>query len=268
MSRAAGILFLDEITNISRPDVKSVTYKLLLDRKVGYIKFHPDVLVVAAGNPAEFSAIAEGFTAPQANRMIIMHLKQPTVDSWAAWNDKTFGADGWDKVTYGFLKAFEADNYLLQVPRDPEVEHNFPSPRSWSILSTLLKRGIREYEVIEGLLGPEVAGKFRAFMSINVDIEELIREPEKWKDLVKLDAKYMACLMLANWIEKHRKDIEKAFPLIDRMTGERHEYLVFTAKVLSSRVRVEFLQRLFRYNSNYQRILSDIAIVLKQKISK
>ena len=264
MSKTSGILFLDELSNVSRPDVKSVTYKLLLDRKVGYIKFHHDILVIAAGNSTEDSAIAEGLTAPQANRMIIIHLRQPTIDGWAKWNNKKFG-DEWDKRTYAFVKAFESDNYLLRLPREPEVERNFPTPRSWSILSVLLSKGINNPEVIEGLLGPEIGGKFIAFTKIKVDINELIREPSRFSEL-DIDAKYMTCLMLASWIAKHRKNMKVTFDLVDTMTNDRHEYLVFTAKVMKRALLIQFLQELFKYNRAYETILHEIAIVLKSKI--
>jgi hypothetical protein len=55
LSRSAGVLFLDELTNLQRPDVISACYKLLYDRKAGFTAFHEDVLVVAAGNTPEIT---------------------------------------------------------------------------------------------------------------------------------------------------------------------------------------------------------------------
>jgi len=62
MSKCAGVLFLDELTNVQRPDIISVSYRILHDRKIGFIKLHKDVLVVAAGNSPDESAIGRKLT--------------------------------------------------------------------------------------------------------------------------------------------------------------------------------------------------------------
>jgi len=63
LNKAAGLLLLDELTNIQRPDLITVSYKLVFDREAGFTKFHRDVMIVAAGNRPEHSsvrAVSEG----------------------------------------------------------------------------------------------------------------------------------------------------------------------------------------------------------------
>ena len=57
LSKCAGLLLLDELTNVSRPDVISASYKLIFDRRAGFVKFHEDVFIIACGNRPEYSAV-------------------------------------------------------------------------------------------------------------------------------------------------------------------------------------------------------------------
>ena len=53
LSCTAGICFLDEFTQINRPDVESASYQVVLDKLVGFVEFNPNVMVIAAGNSPE-----------------------------------------------------------------------------------------------------------------------------------------------------------------------------------------------------------------------
>jgi len=53
MSKVAGTLVLDEITNINRADMISASYKIVFDHKAGYTKFSDDIFVIACGNRPE-----------------------------------------------------------------------------------------------------------------------------------------------------------------------------------------------------------------------
>ncbi len=57
LNKAAGFLLLDELTNIQRPDLITVSYKLIFEREAGFTKFHDDVMLVAAGNRPEHSSV-------------------------------------------------------------------------------------------------------------------------------------------------------------------------------------------------------------------
>jgi len=59
-----GILFIDEVTNIRRPDLMSVMLKIVGEHKVGYSYLHPAVMIVLAGNRPEQSFLATGLPEP------------------------------------------------------------------------------------------------------------------------------------------------------------------------------------------------------------
>ena len=57
LNKSAGLLLLDELTNIQRPDLITVSYKLVFDREAGFTKFNEDVMIVSAGNRPEHSSV-------------------------------------------------------------------------------------------------------------------------------------------------------------------------------------------------------------------
>ena len=104
LSKSAGLLLLDELTNISRPDVISAAYKLIFDRRAGFTKFHDDVFIVACGNKPEHSSVANYLPTPLINRMLVLTIDPPKVDDWMEFMQKTYG-DEWDKRCWAFLKG-------------------------------------------------------------------------------------------------------------------------------------------------------------------
>ena len=157
--------------------------------------------------------------------MMVLEVSAPTIDEWYKWMVDRYG-DDWDIRTYAFLKAFETENYLLRPPEDPETLRNFPSPRSWAMLARKLKKGLERPEVITSFLGPEVGTRFQAFLRTKVDLDALLEDPEKFKEL-NLDQQYMAAIMLAGWFERNKK-ISKGFKLLTKMSEESVEFTIVT----------------------------------------
>ncbi|MEM2447882.1 MAG: hypothetical protein QXT14_02890 [Candidatus Bathyarchaeia archaeon] len=139
------------------------------------------------------------------------------------------------------------------------------SSGSWTWLALDLKEGFDDLEDITGLVGEEVGRKFHAFLQLNIDIEDLIREPKKFHKL-SFDGKYVVPVMLASWISQHLKSVSKAFPLIDEMASQ-HEFLVMTCISMQKKALVGFLKSLFAYNVRYKQILSEIAMDIRDQIA-
>jgi len=265
-SSSPGLLFLDELTWIQREDIWAVTPMLVLDKVAGLTVFHKDTLVVAAGNrPEDASTIVRMLHNPLLNRFKIIKVNPPTLEEWVEWMNDRYG-DDWDKRVYAFLSRFRDEGYLLKLPKTAEGLENFPTPRSWTWVALDLAEGFGSLEDFIGLLGEEVGRKFDAFLKLNVDIEDLIREPKAFHGL-NFDAKYVVPIMLANWISQHQKSMVKAFPLIDEMTSEKHEFLVMTCISMRKKNLVAFLKELFVYKPIYKDILSEIALEVKNEIS-
>jgi len=278
-SASPGILFLDEITWIQREDVWAVAPQLVLDKIAGITAFHPDTLVIAAGNrPEDAGALIRMIHNPLLNRFKVVRISPPSVDEWAEWMQDRYD-DNWDKRVYGFLKRFADEEYLLRVPKTPEGLEGFPTPRSWTWLGLDLREGFTSLEDFTGLVGEEIGRKFDGFLKTNVDLERLIREPQLFFQL-SFDAKYMVPIMLGSWITQNMKSFDRCFALVDVMGGEtaapanipaeqrgRHELMTMTCISMSKKNLVLLLKSLFQYRAVYREVLSDIALTIKDEIS-
>ena len=242
LSRTRGVLFLDELTNENDPNKLAAAYKLILDRAAGFIKFSDDVFIVAAGNSPEHSAVANQLPAPLINRLMVINVAQPTIDEWRQWMMQKYG-DEWDIRTYAFMKAFEAENYILKAPEDSETLRNYPTPRSWTKLALLMKKGFEDPEIINGLIGPEVGTRFNAFIKSRADIDALLQNPAMFKEL-DLDKRYMAALMLSSRCNK--KIPKGAIELMKVMHSESPEFVVVTLLFMDRKPREKLIAELYR----------------------
>ncbi|MEM2660935.1 MAG: hypothetical protein QXS74_06410 [Nitrososphaeria archaeon] len=263
-SACEGIIFLDEITWIQRDDIFSIAPQIILDKIAGNIKFHPNTLIIAAGNRSEDSSIVRMLHNPLLNRFKIIKVDAPNLEDWNKFMDTHY--DNWDKRVLAFLMRFKDEGYFLKLPKDPEGFDNFPTPRTWSWLALDLVEGFDRQEDIIGLVGEEVGRKFMAFMKYNIDINDLIANPEKF-DQLEFDAKYMAITMLASWLSSNKKKMEAAFPLIDKLSNEKHEYLVLLCMSMNPKNLQHFIEKLSKHNPKYLETLYDITVRIKHSIS-
>ena len=259
---------LDELTNISRPDMISASFKLFFDMAAGMVKFHPDVMVIAAGNRPEDSSVANMIPNPLISRLCIINITAPSVDEWASWMYDTY-EDKWDSRCYAFLKRFTADDVYSAVPSKSEGLEPYPVPRTWTAVSVLGSAGIHDAETIDGLIGGVVGTKFRAFCSINVSLEEILENPKRFAE-VKLDAQYMVSIMLGNFITKNvkkKKEIKRTFGMIDEMDNVSREFILLALMTMKRNTIASFLRELFEYNQDYNKILSEITLYIRSSLT-
>lgn len=126
---AINILFLDELSAAPQ-SVQAAAYQITLDRVIGEHRLPDNCIVIAAGNRTTDKSIA--YTMPKAlcNRLIHFSVRSD-VRSWLEWakhNDI-------DSRIIGFISF---DNSRLNIT--PETsDMAFPTPRSWSFVSSLLR---------------------------------------------------------------------------------------------------------------------------------
>jgi len=208
VSSTAGITLFDEITNVSRPDTRAIMYKLLRDRKAGWITFHPDQFIVAAGNTPDDAAIASMLDAPIINRVRVFRVEPPTVDEWAEYMNKY--VEDWDTRVYAFLKRFS--KFFFQKPNDVETLDPFATPRQWTELAKVSH--YFDDETLEYIaysnVGSEAAAHFMTFIKTNVpDVEEILKKPELIASF-DIDAKYLVAAQIASAIQKEFSDSKKS----------------------------------------------------------
>ena len=244
MSRCQGVLFLDDFLDTQRMDVMSAAYRIFLQRRVGYLYLHPEVQVVAASNTPEFSTLSQMMPAPLANRAVILTVDPPSPLEWARWMEKRH-RDGWDRRIFAFLKRFEGEGYIFKPPKEAETLEQHPTPRSWTMLATLLAEGLVGEEEMSSIVGEEMAQKLRAFLSLKVDLEELAAKPSAFPRL-GLDAKYVVAIMLAS--ELTENNYQKFSPLVEEMTKDSMEWMVIMITSMTSKRREKILTVLGRKN--------------------
>ena len=122
----AGMLLLDEFNLHQRDDVESQSYKLILDRRAGSIRFSPNVRVIALGNTKETNPLVRFLSFGLRNRFNIIKVDLPTVEEWSKWMDEH--VPGWDKRGLAYLMKFR-DDFLKPPTVEGDGEDNWPSPR-------------------------------------------------------------------------------------------------------------------------------------------
>jgi len=257
LSIADGVLFLDELLDVQRPDVKSASYQLLLDNMAGNTKFRDDVLVVAASNTEEFSSLSQGFTLPQAGRCRIFKIRTPTVDEWINYMDNT--GIKWDRSVAAYLSKYK--NSLLKLPIESipggkteeqiyksETYETYPAPDTWTQLAFALieEKELLKYvdlgDYIASFIGWSEAATFQAFFEyvITIDIDELLKDP---KQIHEFDWNKQAAMIsqIGSAISDNLSNLSKYKPLIDELVfGKDYNRAEFVA-ILKSCIKTDKL---------------------------
>lgn len=156
-----GILFLDEL-NSAPPSVQASVYQLILDRKIGEYTLPKGWRIICAGNRINDRGIVFRLPSPLANRMV--HLLLDTdYDDFKAWGMK----EGVHSAILGFL-AFRPDLLSQEVPEESETNPAFCSPRSWTMLSNVLRESNIDAfaPIIYGAVGYQAGVEFLAFIKL------------------------------------------------------------------------------------------------------
>ena len=243
----AGLIFLDELTNVRREDILAASYKLVLDRRAGFTKISDQVRIIAAGNSPEHSTIANLLPSPLANRFAIIDVEAPDIYEWMEYESAKGGID--PRIA-GYLSRFPSD---LIKKSDAETLENFPTPRSWSRLNQVLRGKITNIKIIrelaQSLLGKEVAHKFATFCRLAKYLpspEEILKNPEVLdrridekdeKELTKLDLYYYAIAVVSEHIKKNKARIDDVIRFAKKIFNYQGDLLVVFLKMVPSELK-------------------------------
>jgi MoxR-like ATPase len=192
----AGVLFLDEASS-APPSVQAAAYQLVLDRQLGEAKLKKGWRLILAGNRVTDGGVAFRLAMPLANRML--HVK--TEASLDAWTDWAMGEDiDWDVIGFlqfrpNLLSTFEAAKNAQEVA--------FATPRSWEMVSTILKtqpgQDVLE-TLIAGAVGQGVALEFIAYRALKQDLPKIddILAGKSAQCAEKADVRYATTVALAS----------------------------------------------------------------------
>ena len=176
------VLFLDELNACSQ-EVQKAFYSLIYERRIGEYHLPEGSVVIGAGNRMQDNAIVKTMSSALINRMFHVQLKV-NAEKWLDWA-YTEGIHPWI-TEYITIRP----EHLFSTP--PKTEEPFSTPRSWHMLSDLLK----EYEESTGTVSQETlkmlsygcissshAGMFVAFT-------KQLGNKNLLSDIIKGDAKW------------------------------------------------------------------------------
>ena len=176
------VLILDELNACSQ-EVQKAFYSLIYERRIGEYHLPEGSVVIGAGNRMQDNAIVKTMSSALINRMFHVQLKV-NAEKWLDWA-YTEGIHPWI-TEYITIRP----EHLFSTP--PKTEEPFSTPRSWHMLSDLLK----EYEKSTGTVSQETlkmlsygcissshAGMFVAFT-------KQLGNKNLLSDIIKGDAKW------------------------------------------------------------------------------
>lgn len=156
--RKAFYLF-DEM-NSAPQSIQAASYQIVLDKKLGPHVMGPRDFVMAAGNRDTDKGSTFKMPTPLLNRFIHLELA-PDFDDW---QEHALGAM-FDPNVVGYLTFAKQDMFQF----DPSsASRGYPTPRSWEMVSDMLRAGPTSGEgiltaMVAGAVGDGVAVKFMEY---------------------------------------------------------------------------------------------------------
>ena len=181
-----GILFLDEL-NRARLDVLQAIFQLVLERKL-----HTHILpegwkVVCAANPSGGDYFVNELDPALLDRFLHIHFRPETAE-WILWGKET------GKIRDEIQTLIQTYPHLLGGKHEDLPIEILPSPRSWEMLSRIL-RGLPDelwFECAMGLVGREAAVAFLESLKRGkenpIPAEQILKDYAKVKSKVKSHA--------------------------------------------------------------------------------
>ena len=161
-----NILFLDEIT-AAPTSVQAAAYQITLDRTVGEHKLPENCIVIAAGNRVTDRSVAYNMPKALANRLCHLEIKEDS-GAWHDWAVKN--------AVHPYVAGYIEYNSGALIKSDG-VEMAFPTPRSWEMVSNILRFVSDEidlvYPMIVGCIGEASANLFRTWTQVYEGVPDM-----------------------------------------------------------------------------------------------
>jgi hypothetical protein len=184
------LIFLDEF-NRATPEVMQAAFQLVLDRRIGSLKIHPECRIYAAINVAASYQVNEMDPA-LLDRFAVVDL-EPTVEDWLTW------AKGIGNINQLMIDFINQHPSHLEISAKDKVTPGTitPSRRSWARLDKCLQGsdlysddGVRQpvfFQVCASLVGVAAAGPFQKFCQDNnsVTAEDILNKWNKVKGRIE-----------------------------------------------------------------------------------
>jgi hypothetical protein len=163
--KAGWLLFLDEFNSASKA-VQAASYKLILDRMVGQYKLHPQCVIVTCGNLMTDRALVTPLATAMQSRLV--HLEMHV--EFSEWLMDVALPQEFDSRIVAFLSQYPSK---LHDFRPDHAEKTFCCPRTWEMLSKLIKGQPVSEEKAALYAGTITAGTATEFLQFALHISQL-----------------------------------------------------------------------------------------------
>jgi len=203
VSEAPGFVFLDEINAAITRLHQAAAYQIVLEHRVGPYQFHPDTVVMAAGNLAEDNAIVTQLSSALCNRFAHFTLRVDAND-WLDWA----GLNGLNNQIMAYISRYrEAALY------NNNGNFAFPSPRTWTMASRILEHCTNDNQrrALAACVGIGAAEQFENYLKIyrRIDAAKIIENGKAHDFTTGKSAEpsfiYAALFSVAAWIKEQTK---------------------------------------------------------------
>lgn len=250
LRKTQGMIFIDEILNVSMKDILSALLSLTLDKIFATIRINPDTIIISAGNPPKYSSLGRELSSANLDRFYVFQV-EPSLEEWIQYNK--------NKVHPSVI-AFLKENptvFSLEITEDMIENFESISPRRWSKFGQDLKNLLRNgnnLPLVEKFvfmsLPQQIASRFILFVkSYLVDVENLTVEQYK---ILNMEQKDELIKNLANRFRVKLLDVKK------ENKKEVEDYLNKYTQL------IEYIVKEDREIANIFLKVMDISTILKQ----
>lgn len=161
-----AIILLDELPNAA-PSVQAGSYQLVLDGALGEYVVPSNVIVMAAGNRETDKGATFKMPTPLQNRFTHIEMRVDFEDF------QTFALQtGFHQAVVGYLTAFKHELFQFEAT---SASRGFPTPRSWEMVSDILRGDPNipetvQMSLIAGSVGDGIAVKFLQYRKNAADL--------------------------------------------------------------------------------------------------
>lgn len=182
------VLMLDEVGKAMRP-VQNALLPLLLEKRIGVTRLHPDSIVFGTTNLAS-DGVGDALQAHARNRVCFVQISKPTADEWLEWaanNDVAPEVMAWVREYPHCLASYtdgDDDNPYVFNPKRTKAA--FVSPRSLHKASHIVAQRLHLspdtlIASLAGTIGEAAARDMQAFLQLADALPEwarIMRDPE------------------------------------------------------------------------------------------
>ena len=156
------LINLEEVAS-AVPMVQAALYQLVLDRQVGEYELPEGASLIACSNRETDRGVVHRMPAPLASRFVHLEIRVDAQD-WLAW-----GAENAIAPETLFFISMRPELLHQFDPQSPEKA--FPCPRTWEMISGIVKRRNAldpavERALFRGTVGEAAAVEFSAFLKV------------------------------------------------------------------------------------------------------